>query len=70
MGCGAETKDLKLEVQKDFIRGCKGFHYLGVKIAKKDHCWDVLPSVFHKGPDFDSRFRLKYFFCNNNVKII
>ena len=36
MGCGAETKDLKLEDQKGCIRGCEECKYLGVKIDKGD----------------------------------
>ena len=34
MGCGAETKDLILEDQKDCIRGCEGFKDLEAKIDK------------------------------------
>ena len=36
MDCGAKTKDLILEDQKVFIRGCEEFKYLGVKIDKED----------------------------------
>ena len=36
-GCGAETKDLILEDQKDGIRGCEELKYLGVKIYKRTH---------------------------------
>ena len=36
IGCGAETKHLKLEDQKGFIRGCEEFEYLWLKIDKED----------------------------------
>ena len=35
VGCGAETKDLILEEQKGYIRGCEEFKYLGVKLIKR-----------------------------------
>ena len=35
MGCGAGTKDLTLEGQKGYIRGCEEFKYLGEKRTDK-----------------------------------
>ena len=35
MGCGAEIKDLVQEDQKNCIRECEDFKYLGVKIYKE-----------------------------------
>ena len=36
MCCRAENKNVILEDQKDYIRGCEEFKYLGVKIYKED----------------------------------
>jgi hypothetical protein len=39
LSCGAETKDLLLEDQKGYIRGCEEFEYLRVK--KDDRLEDI-----------------------------
>ena len=49
MGCGAETKDLILEDQKDCIRGCEEFKYLGVKIGKEDRQEDDIQNRINEG---------------------
>ena len=36
MGCAIKTEDLILENQKDFIKECEEFDYLGVRIDKED----------------------------------
>jgi hypothetical protein len=48
MGCGAETKDLILEDQKDYIRRCDKFKYLGVKIYKEDTQDNYTKNIINK----------------------
>ena len=49
VGCGAETKDLILEDQKGYIRGCEEFKYLGVQIDKEERQENYIKNRINKG---------------------
>ena len=49
VGYGAETKDLILEDQKDCIRGCEEFKYLGVKIDKENRQQNDIKNRINRG---------------------
>ena len=48
MACGTEIKDLILEDQKDCIRGCEEFKYLGVEIDKGDRKENYIKTRINK----------------------
>ena len=49
MGCGAEIKNLILEDQEGYIRGCEEFKYLGLKIDKEDRQESYIKNRINKG---------------------